>query len=276
MRITLADQWQLSPLTDLSIPQNDIILPAPLAKALPHSLSNEAIAQQEWHLMHDFELDEHHLHLGAIDLVVQGIYQYAEIRINGRGIIDCEGSGEREVKDALSYLQPGFNRIELLFLEQEELFEDQQDGEEQEDPISNFMVFSGDGIEPEPISGIGIETAPYLQLLEHLRVEEVTVEQVWHSVGGCEVLVSLGFKVFKPGLVSASISLDGVKLQVPIDMRAKQVTALFQLDAPRLWSFDQSVEQANNILKVEVDGQVFEFAVKLHPTFEIQTIQLLG
>jgi hypothetical protein len=274
MRITLADQWQLSPLTDLSIPQNDIILPASLSKALPHSLSEEEISQQEWHLMHDFEVGEHYLTLGAIDLVVQGIYQYAEIRINGRGIIDCDGSGERETKDALSYLQPGFNRIELLFLEQEEFFEEQGDQQEQEDQSSNFLALTSDGSESKPLLGLGVGTVPYLQFLQHLRVEKIKVEQIWHSVGGCEVLVSLSFKVFNSGLVSASISFDGVRLQVPIDMRSEQATALFQLDAPRLCSFEPNEEQVVNLLKVEIDGQVFEFTAKLHPMFESQTIQL--
>ncbi len=39
-------------------PQDDITFPAPLSQVLPDELSEEAICQQEWHLMHDIEVDE--------------------------------------------------------------------------------------------------------------------------------------------------------------------------------------------------------------------------
>ncbi len=58
MQQSLAGLWQVSPLTDLSIPQDDITFPAPLSQVLPDELTEEVICQQEWHLMHDIEVDE--------------------------------------------------------------------------------------------------------------------------------------------------------------------------------------------------------------------------
>ena len=69
MQLSLAGLWQLSPLTDLSIPQDDISFPAPLSDKLPSSLSEDQIAQYEWHLMHDIEVDEAMLAYPTVDLV---------------------------------------------------------------------------------------------------------------------------------------------------------------------------------------------------------------
>lgn len=43
MRLLLDGLWQISPLTDLSIPQDDITFPAPLSSKLPDTLSEEQI-----------------------------------------------------------------------------------------------------------------------------------------------------------------------------------------------------------------------------------------
>ncbi|OQJ96327.1 beta-galactosidase, partial [Vibrio parahaemolyticus] len=47
MQLSLAGLWQVSPLTDLSIPQDDITFPAPLSQVLPAELTEAAIRQQE-------------------------------------------------------------------------------------------------------------------------------------------------------------------------------------------------------------------------------------
>lgn len=73
MQLSLAGLWQLSPLTDLSIPQDDITFPAPLSAVLPKTLSEDDIAQQEWHLMHDIEVDDDLLSFAAIDLVIEAL-----------------------------------------------------------------------------------------------------------------------------------------------------------------------------------------------------------
>ena len=80
MQLSLAGLWQLSPLTDLSIPQDDITFPSPLSAVLPQTLSEDEIVHQEWHLMHDIEVDESMLNFGAVDLVLEGIDYHAEVR----------------------------------------------------------------------------------------------------------------------------------------------------------------------------------------------------
>lgn len=120
MQLPLAGLWQLSPLTDLSIPQDDITFPAPLSLILPDTLSESDIAQQEWHLMHDIEVDESMLAFPAVELVMAGVDYYAEVRINGVAVFDCDQSQSVYKKDIRPYLQRGRNRFEILFLEQDQ------------------------------------------------------------------------------------------------------------------------------------------------------------
>ncbi|GAL30159.1 beta-galactosidase/beta-glucuronidase [Vibrio variabilis] len=120
MKINLDGLWQLSPLTDLSIPQDDLTFPGPLSQVLPDHLSEPSIIEQEWHLMHDFELTEQQLANPAVDLVIGGVDYYAEVRINGRAVIDCDGSETTYRKEVRAHLQEGPNRVEILFLEFDE------------------------------------------------------------------------------------------------------------------------------------------------------------
>ena len=43
MQLSLAGLWQISPLTDLSVPQDDITFPAALSARLPDTLSNKRL-----------------------------------------------------------------------------------------------------------------------------------------------------------------------------------------------------------------------------------------
>nr|MCC4819898.1 hypothetical protein [Vibrio lentus] len=111
--------WQISPLTDLSIPQDDITFPAPLSSKLPDSLSESEIAEQEWHLMHDIEVDDAMLACPFVELVMAGVDYFAEVRLNGVAVFDCDGSQVEYRKDIRPYMQSGRNRFEVLFLEEE-------------------------------------------------------------------------------------------------------------------------------------------------------------
>ncbi len=116
MRISLAGFWQLSPLTDLSIPQDDLCFPAPLSQVLPHNMTEAQIAEQEWHLMHDVEVDEAMLSFAAIDVVLEGIDFYAEIRLNGVALFDCNGSQAVYKKDIRPLLLeiPSFLETQII------------------------------------------------------------------------------------------------------------------------------------------------------------------
>ena len=92
MRLLLDGLWQISPLTDLSIPQDDITFPASLSSKLPGSLSENEIAEQEWHLMHDIEVDDAMLACPFVELVMAGVDYFAEVRLNGVAVFDCDGS----------------------------------------------------------------------------------------------------------------------------------------------------------------------------------------
>ena len=97
MKMNLAGLWQLSPLTDLSIPQDDLTFPSALSHVLPESLSEQAIRDQEWHLMHDFELTDAELANPAVGLVIGGVDYYSGGRINGHtGIFRSEKSAVGE------------------------------------------------------------------------------------------------------------------------------------------------------------------------------------
>ncbi|MGF1721501.1 hypothetical protein L4D20_15790 [Vibrio kyushuensis] len=270
MQISLAGLWQLSPLTDLSIPQEDILFPAPLSTVLPNDLSEEVIAEQEWHLMHDIEVDEAMLANSAIDLVISGIGYHAEIRVNGEAVFDCEEFHESYRKDILPYLQLGRNRFEILFLEQEEdwLLEDD---EEIDTPFS-----LNESIEPE--SRIGIWYTPYLEVLPSVRIDDVKTELVNHQVGGCEVLVHLNFTAFKPGLISALIKFNGMTYRLPIDVRASKTNAVFQLDAPIFLNIDNYNESQCYLLDVQLENSHRTYHVGLideaeYPTYAQQVMQ---
>ncbi|MEZ9230040.1 hypothetical protein AB4259_03020 [Vibrio amylolyticus] len=276
MQISLAGLWQLSPLTDLSIPQDDITFPAALSAALPSGLSEKEITQQEWHLMHDIEVDEAMLAHSAIDLVISGVGHHAEVRVNGEAVFDCDDFYECNRKDILPYLQLGRNRLEILFLEQEEnwLLDDEE--------LSDTNPASLRPLEAEEHS-IGIWCTPYLEMLPTARVQSVETELINHPVGGCEVLVHLNYSVFKPGLISALIKFNGMTYRLPIDVRASKTSALFQLDAPifvnenaphfsQYYSLDVQLEQSHRVYQVALVDNGENDSVVPQPMREIHTL----
>ncbi len=248
MQLSLAGLWQLSPLTDLSIPQDDITFPAPLSAVLPSSLSEQQIAEQEWHLMHDIEVDKSMLNLGAIDLVLEGIDYHAEVRLNGVALFDCDGTQTVYCKDILPLLNLGRNRFEILFLEQDEdwLIEDEEQQVELCPLSESVKTFD---------ARMGIWKAPYLQFIPHVRLGQVSTEQIWRHGGGCELMVNLHFTCYSPGLVSAVVKFNGMSYQLPIDMRSEHASALFQVDAPKYYDKNNPVLENLYELSIELDGQ---------------------
>lgn len=252
MRLPLDGYWQLSPLTDLSIPQADIQFPAPLSQVLPAHLSEHQLAQQEWHLMYDFELSEALYAYPAADLVVGGIDYYAEVRVNGEAVFDCNNSEINYRKDITQFLQQGKNRIEILFLEQEEdwLLE-----ETIEKGLACRIPSGRD-------SRIGIWDTPYLQFVSNVRLQQITTEAIWHLDGSCEYRVDLFYQVYNSGLVSASVEFNGMTYCIPLDMRSNQATAIFQIEAPV-----STLENSRHfyLLSVDLDGDKRTNQVRLTP-----------
>ncbi|MGL4224876.1 MAG: glycosyl hydrolase 2 galactose-binding domain-containing protein [Vibrio sp.] len=210
MQFSLAGPWQLSPLTDLSIPQDDITFPAPLSLVLPATCSETEIVQQEWHLMHDIEVDKALLSFVAIDLVLAGIEHYAEVRLNGVALFDCDGSQAVYRKEIRQWLQLGRNRFEILFLhaDDESLLDEPVAAQCRLDQPASF-------VEHQPLvhdPRVGIWQAPYLQGLRHLRLTHVSTEQVWHH-GGCELLVNLFLPLMPQGWWQRQLNLMGVLIK---------------------------------------------------------------
>ena len=111
--------WQLSPLTDTALPIKDIPIQQGIASA-HDELSVKEATHQEWHLMRFFEVDETLLNYPAVELVMSGVSRYAEVRINGVAVFDCNELMTRYRKDIKEFLQLGGNRFEVLFLEEDD------------------------------------------------------------------------------------------------------------------------------------------------------------
>lgn len=257
MQLSLAGLWQLSPLTDLSIPQDDITFPAPLSAVLPELLSEQSIAEQEWHLMHDIEVDEAMLKLGAIDLVLEGIDYHAEVRLNGVALFDCDGSQQVYKRDILPDLNLGRNRFEILFLEQDDDWLIDEDDENED--ICSLGEQSSERFDER----IGIWREPYLQFIRNVRLEHVTTEQIWHHGGGCELMVNLHFHCYSPGLISAAVKFDGMTYHLPIDVRSDHASALFQVEAPKYYDQQKPDDKDLYEVSVELDGQKKSFKLGL-------------
>lgn len=258
MKHSLAGLWQLSPLTDLSIPQGDLSFPASLSQILPSDLSELVIAEQEWHLMHDIDVDEAMLTFAAIDLVIGGIEHHAEVRVNGVAVFDCDGTQAVYKKDIKSYLQLGRNRFEILFLQFDDdwLIED-------EDQVCCLGANELNNHDPR----LAIWQAPYLQFIRHVRLEYVATEQIWHHGGGCEFKVDLHYTTYAAGLISASVKFNGMTYCLPIDVRNNQASALFQIEAPIY--FDANMPNSADLYQLEVslDEQTQCFNVGLSEDF---------
>ncbi|UUM30927.1 glycosyl hydrolase 2 galactose-binding domain-containing protein [Vibrio japonicus] len=255
MQLSLAGLWQISPLTDLSVPQSDLMFPAPLSDKLPSYLTEEMIAQQEWHLMHDIEVDEAMLAYPAVDLILGGVDYHAEVRLNGVAVFDCDGTQAEYKKDIRPYMQLGRNRFEILFLEEEEslIFEDD---------LLDVCQLGDQSYQPFD-KRVGIWKVPYLQFIRHMRLEHVATEQIWHHGGGCEFLVDLYYKTFAPGLVSAAVKFNGMTYHFPIDVRNDHVSALFQVEAPIYIDTNKPNPADLYPLEVNLDGQTQRFNVGL-------------
>ncbi|OEF28427.1 glycosyl hydrolase 2 galactose-binding domain-containing protein [Vibrio rumoiensis] len=257
MHFPLDGLWQISPLTDLSIPQNDIAFPAKISSVLPDHLSEQYIAEQEWHLMHDIEVDDAMLELAAIDLVIEGINHYAEVRVGGGAVFDCDGSQYRYQKDIKEYLNLGKNRIEILLLEPDEdfLIEDE-----------STICHLGKPSKTKEATSIGIARTPFLRLVRNVRLHHVVTEQIWHHGGGCELKVDVYYATLKPGLVSTQIKYEGMMYTVPLDIRSDYVSAIFQMEAPKQAVMKQGTTEAlegTTQLYVHLDGYHFYFDVAL-------------
>ncbi len=261
MQILLDGLWQLSPLTDLSIPQDDLSFPAALSSVLPNTLSEEEVAQQEWHLMHDIEVDESLLNYPIADFVISGVDHHAEVRINGVAVFDCDATQSEYRKNIKEYLQLGRNRIEILFLEEEEDLLFDEDLIPETDTAPSQIIESESGVFNR---AMGIWSTPYVHFIKHVRLESIEAEQVWHYAGGCEVLVHLNFEVFSPGLLSASVKFNGMTLQLPIDMRAKKATAVFQVEAPIIADIEQPSDESRYLIEVTLDEQKLQMPLLLN------------
>ncbi|GAL32488.1 beta-galactosidase/beta-glucuronidase [Vibrio maritimus] len=110
---------------------------------------------------------------------------------------------------------------------------------------------------------MGVWQMPYLQFIPHVRLEHVAMEQIWHHGGGCEFKVDLHYQTFRAGLVSASVKFDGMTYFLPIDVRANQASALFQIEAPKYADPERPNKEDLYNLVVELDGQLQEFDVAL-------------
>lgn len=249
MRFSLSGLWQLSPLTDLSIPQNDLCFPGPLSQCLPDDLSEQVIAEQEWHLMHDIEVDESFLSYAAIDFIIEGVDFNAEVRLNGFALFDCNQQQSVYRKDILPLLQLGRNRFEILFLDSDDdfLLPEDNDTDDEQCLLGALPYHAYD-------KRIGIWKEPYLQCINHVRLTHITAEQIWHYGGGCEVLVNLYFDLLKPGLISARIKFDGRVYSVPIDMMKREASALFQVDAPIICDCCENCADCVYPIEVKLDG----------------------
>ncbi|MGX9419416.1 glycosyl hydrolase 2 galactose-binding domain-containing protein [Vibrio sp. WJH972] len=255
MKFSLSGYWQLSPLTDLSLPQDDIVFPAPFSQVLPQELTESEITEQEWHLMHDIEVDEAFLRYPGIDLVIEGVDYYAEVRLNGVAIFDCDNSKDSYRKDIRSLLQLGRNRFEILFLEEEESLLLEEDIDE-----LCLLTSTKKTIHDQRM---GIWKEPYLQLINHVRLNHISTEQVWHHGGGCEVIVNLYFDLLSPGLVAANIKFNGLTYTLPIDVRQNSVRAIFQVDAPRYYDVNDPHQDDLYLLAIELDEQNYECLIGL-------------
>jgi hypothetical protein len=250
MLTVLSGLWQLSPLTNLSLPQGDLAFPAPISSILPADLSENDIAAQEWHLMHDVDLSEAMLACAAIDIVLKGVSHYAEVRINGNAVIDCFDCKETYRKEVKSHLQVGLNRIEVLFLEQ------QDDDFLLDDDAPNMTDTTNEN------NQVGIFGSIELQGIAHLRLERVTVIPILHH--GCgEVKVVIYFQTLATGMIAANAKFDGMSYSIPIDVRANRVTALFQVDAPRFWKTECPDNNDLYHIEVELEGQVMHIPYKM-------------
>lgn len=255
MQHSLAGLWQVSPLSDLTIPQGDIMFPAALSQVLPDALTEEDIRQQEWHLMHDIEVDECMLAFPAVEVVIGGVDYHAEVRLNGVALFDCDGTQSVYKKDIRPYLQRGRNRFEILFLEEEEGLLMEEDQPELCSLTEQEYMKSDDRL--------GVWQVPYLQFIRNVRIERVTTEQIWHHGGGCEFKVDLYYQTIVPGLVSAAVRFNGMTYHIPIDVRADHASALFQVEAPKYADLNDPDSGDLYQLSVELDGQRQEFTVAL-------------
>jgi hypothetical protein len=249
MMLSLSGPWLLSPLSDLSIPQHDITFPGPLSLHLPSSLTEEFIAAQEWHVMHDMQVDDDLLQFAAIDLVLAGVTSHVEVRLNGMALFDCDGQISLYKHDIRSQLKPGRNRFELLFIEpDDECFIDEMENE------NPRLCSLGSNLVEQLDTRMGIWCEPYLQLIRHVRLNYVTTEQIWHH-SGCELLVTLHFTTLTLGLISALVKFDGVAYSLPLDVRSHHACALFQIDAPKYVDINNPNQQDLYQLTVRLDGQ---------------------
>lgn len=254
--------WQVSPLSDTSLPITDIPIQQGIASAYS-PLSTSEVNAQEWHMMRFFEVDETLLNYPAIELVMSGASRYAEVRINGVAVFDCTDKMTRYRKNIKDYLQLGGNRFEVLFLEEDDddwLLDEELDNQVCEINQAYHRRF-GAVQDIDIKDDIGVFGVCFFQPIPHLALEHISVEQIWHH--GCELKVDVYFKTYKPDLISASVKFDGMTLTLPVNVRGDHISALFQVEAPKYW--DDKAQNPDDLYSIIVtlDGQQHELEIGL-------------
>ncbi len=90
----------------------------------------------------------------------------------------------------------------------------------------------------------------------------VATEQIWHHGGGCEFrLIFIIRRSRQAGF--ASVKFNGMTYHIPIDVRAEQASALFQIEAPKYADLNNPDPSDLYELSVELDGQRQDFSVAL-------------
>ncbi|WP_420963307.1 glycosyl hydrolase 2 galactose-binding domain-containing protein [Brucella sp. IR073] len=222
------------------------------------------IAEEDWRISRTFEipanapLDGWVLDLNYLDTV-------AEISINGKTVLEAANSFRRFRVDVSHALQPGENRIEILFRSNVRAGQALQEAQPFYVPYhaSNSPIPNGNMLRKVQchfgwdwniaIAPFGLYGHIELTRAENIHIARVLVHQ-HHEGGAVRLDVEIDMEARRGETVPYAIHFDGQVLsgEVTVSPGTNRLTEIVHIDAPKLWWPAGSGEQPLHRLDIHI------------------------
>lgn len=274
--IDLSGEWRLASADG----QHDapITLPGDVHSALkaagiipdPYFGRNEEavqwVAERDWMIERSVFLESAE---GRWYLDVDYLDTVAVVFVNDIPVLSADNCFRRYRPDVSQALQPGENRIRILFHSSIAAGAERQARQPFFVPYStaNSPIANGNMLrKPQchfgwdwniAIAPLGLYGTIALRKLDPARIEHLETEQVHHDDGSVDLHVRLTLHAFEPSVVPVHFEFDAQRERLDCGIAAGQtvISHVFTVEKPRLWWPAGSGEQALYTLSAEIPGE---------------------
>ncbi|UJW73850.1 beta-mannosidase [Rhizobium sp. SL42] len=239
------------------------------------------VAEREWSVERSFVVPDAS---GSWYLDIDYLDTVAVVFVNDVPILSADNCFRRYRPDISAALQPGENRIRIVFHSSLAAGAERQARQPFYVPYhkGNSPLAHGNMLrKPQchfgwdwniAIAPLGLYGTASVKRLDPARIEHVETEQLHHADGRVDLKVTATIHSAEPAVVPVHFALDGdkVRLDVGINAGETKVVYVFEVENPRLWWPAGNGEQALYTLTVDLPSEVVSRQIGLR-TVELIT-----